>query len=311
MSFVNELRNDNGIKERKLADGISSFNFTSKTFKKKNWNDRTVKARGLFINTNNDEIVARSYDKFFAIGERPETQIEALEENLQYPVKGYVKENGFLGIASGRKDGTLFVASKSTNEGDFAELFGVILDSYFVFDKGRKEQLAYWLYEHNLSLVFEVIDPIRDPHIVKYSRNHLVLLDIIENTIDFHPMPMDCVRELANKLEIPYKVPVFEANSFEEVEYYLSYWENKIDIEGLVLCDADNFMFKMKTKWYKYWKHIRTIAQQLAIKTADSVKGYSQLCENDPAFAVFLCDYINIHGYTSVINIRDEWEAKS
>ena len=74
MSFVNELRNDNGIKERKLADGISSFNFTSKTFKKKNWNDRTVKARGLFINTNNDEIVARSYDKFFAIGERPETQ---------------------------------------------------------------------------------------------------------------------------------------------------------------------------------------------------------------------------------------------
>jgi tRNA splicing ligase len=42
-----------------------SLNFTRDAFFDKEWNDLTVRARGLFVNTVTKEIVARSYEKFF------------------------------------------------------------------------------------------------------------------------------------------------------------------------------------------------------------------------------------------------------
>ena len=43
---------------------------------------------------------ARSYEKFFKINEVRETELAALKSRLQFPVKTYVKENGFLAIVS-------------------------------------------------------------------------------------------------------------------------------------------------------------------------------------------------------------------
>ena len=38
------------VKEKKLVDNVSSFNFTEKAFIRRMWNAQTIKARGLFIN---------------------------------------------------------------------------------------------------------------------------------------------------------------------------------------------------------------------------------------------------------------------
>ena len=42
---------------------ISSFNFTRNAFDKGIWGGLTTKARGLFIDTKNEKIQARSYNK--------------------------------------------------------------------------------------------------------------------------------------------------------------------------------------------------------------------------------------------------------
>ena len=52
MEVVDQMRQNKYIYEKKYGD-ISSFNFTSEAFYDKKWNEQTIKARGLFINTVN------------------------------------------------------------------------------------------------------------------------------------------------------------------------------------------------------------------------------------------------------------------
>lgn len=69
-NFVSEIRNNPFVKEKELGDGISSFNFTRQAFYDGHWDEQTVKARGLFIDTVNNKVVCRGYPKFFRYGEQ-------------------------------------------------------------------------------------------------------------------------------------------------------------------------------------------------------------------------------------------------
>lgn len=63
------LRGNRYIQEKTFGN-ISSFNFTSKAFNDRVWDEQTTKARGLYIDTFKGRVVARAYDKFFNINER-------------------------------------------------------------------------------------------------------------------------------------------------------------------------------------------------------------------------------------------------
>ena len=164
MNEVDMLRNNPLVREKHLANGISSFNFSNKCFFDKSWDSVNTKARGLFVKNNN--VVARSYNKFFNIGERPETEMASLRKNLMFPVCAYVKSNGFLAMISADpvENGKLFIASKSTNEGDFAEYIHDVLDK--TLTTAQQEEFAEYLHKNDCTAVFECIDPIHDPHIV-------------------------------------------------------------------------------------------------------------------------------------------------
>lgn len=56
--------------------------------------------------------------------------MDSLRDNLVFPVCAYIKSNGFLAMISADpiEDGKLFIASKSTNEGDFAGYIRYVLD---------------------------------------------------------------------------------------------------------------------------------------------------------------------------------------
>ena len=55
------------IQKKVLDNGIVSYNFTRKCFYDKIWNDLTCKARGLFVDSETDKVIARGYDKFFSM----------------------------------------------------------------------------------------------------------------------------------------------------------------------------------------------------------------------------------------------------
>ena len=264
MEVVDAMRQNKYVMEKQFGN-ISSFNFTREAFYDKKWNDQTTKARGLFINTKEGCVAARSYEKFFAVNERPETKYEMLRHKFVFPVTAYVKENGFLGMVSYNPEtDDFFIASKSTPEGDFAGYLRALFEANCSAPKTLKE----YLKANNVTLVFECVDMVNDPHIIKYDKSHLFLLDIVKNDINFEKLPYSDVQEVGRLygFEVKTKAATFE--NWEEI----SSWYNEVtdddylydghEIEGFVVEDSAGFMVKIKLAYYRFWKHMRTVAQE-------------------------------------------------
>lgn len=265
LDIVQQLRESENIRENKLEDNISSFNFTSRAFYNKKWDELTCKARGLFIDTEKKEVVARGYDKFFNVNENKSCELEHLLIKFKDKhITCYKKENGFLGIMSWVND-KLFIASKSTNQGEFADYFKNIYENSNI----NKEVLEKYLKENNVSMTFEVIDIENDPHIIKYDKSKLVLLDIIDNDFEFRRKSYEELCELAKLFNCECKTIYCEFDNIREFHrWYLSNTDeediySKEDIEGVVI-ECDGFMTKLKFPYYKFWKFMRSLKEQVA-----------------------------------------------
>ena len=268
------LRSNKYIQEKKFGN-ISSFNFTNKAFYNKVWDEQTTKARGLYLDTIKGEVVARSYEKFFNINERPETKFDMLQHKLQFPVTAYVKENGFLGIVSYNEyEDDLFIASKSTIDSQFAQWFKEML--YEKVSAENIEKMKEFIKEHNVSFVFECVDMKNDPHIIEYSNSELFLLDIVHNDMNFSKYEYDAMVNIANQFGITPKEKAFEIATWQEFfDWYYDILEEDYEyngrkIEGFVIEDSIGYMTKLKLAYYHFWKFMRNVSHE-AIK-----KGYIQ-----------------------------------
>ena len=264
--MVLALRHNKDISEKQFRN-ISSFNFTSRAFFKNAWNNQTQKARGLYINVDKMKIVARGYDKFFNIDERPETEFSMLRYTLQFPIKCYVKENGYLGLISYNEEtDDLFITTKSDPTGDFAIWLKNAL--YERCNKDQIEEIKRYCKDNNVTLVFENVDMIHDPHIIKYNTSRLFLLSIIYNEIDFRQTEYEEVQKIGQKFGLETKTLGYTIDSWEEFfDWYnevLSddYKFNDKIIEGFVIEDSKGYMTKLKLSYYKFWKHMRGVAHK-------------------------------------------------
>ena len=211
------LRSNRYIQEKKFGN-ISSFNFTNQAFYDKVWDEQTVKARGLYIDTVKGKVVARSYEKFWNINERPETKFDMLQNKLQFPVTAYVKENGFLGIVSyDEYNDDLLIASKSTIDSQFAQWFKEMLYTKISTDNIKK--IKEYVQEHNVSFVFECVDMKNDPHIIEYPESKLFLLDIVYNQMDFAKYEYDEMIDVANQFGLTPKEKAFEMDKIHFSSY--------------------------------------------------------------------------------------------
>lgn len=259
------------VSEKRFAryPGIASYNFTRGAFEKGAWDATTLSARGLFV-ADDRRIVARAYDKFFNLEERVETQMRNLSQTLAFPLRLFVKENGFLGIL-GYDAGTddLFFASKSTPESEFAGWFRDILTAQ-VGEDGLAA-LKIRLRDDNLSLVFEVNDPVNDPHMIEYADRHVVLLDAISRTERFACLDYADLTELAGSFGLAVKQAGLSFDDFAAFKAWYAevqaagrdYRYEDRHVEGFVIEDANGFMFKIKLPYYSFWKAMR--AQKEAI----------------------------------------------
>lgn len=321
-SAVKYLRENRNVQEKELGNNISSFNFTRDAFMKKNWNKQTILARGLFINTKTNEIVARSYEKFFRIGEMRDTELGMLKQKFVFPVKAYVKENGFLAIVSYNKEqDDLFVASKSTNKGDYVDYINAQLEQY----KDSILQVFRGALE-NYSLVFECIDIENDPHIIKYANNKLVLLDAIENSLEFKTLDYTTLVCTSKAIGCPVKQLAYTFENWDDFRnfYYQVtneeelYMLNGEFIEGFVFVDANGFMTKCKSAYYNSWKHLRSISDQV-LRTGNTRKTGSLQTPIENKFYAFLKKCFNndrdketkTYPYkTDIISLRDKFQEE-
>lgn len=272
--LVHSMRTNRLISEKTLPGNISSFHFKPEVFYDKKWTKQTVQARGLFVNTLTNEIVIRGYDKFFNIGERRDTEFANLQTRLAFPVKAWVKENGYLGMVGyDAVTGDLVFSSKSTTEGEFAEWFRRLFLKKF----GKHvETITQYLADEHACLVFEVILPQKDPHIIAYTQDGLVLLDIIKRQAASEALSGDMREAFAAPYGMRTKRLAGEFANWDEFAVWheglrgLEYTLEGEAIEGFVIEDANHFQVKAKLEFYSFWKQLRSMLD--AIKAGKQPK---------------------------------------
>lgn len=284
--FVDALRANPYVREKELGDNISSFNFTNKAFWKGHWDNETVKARGLFIDTKSNKIVARGYEKFFTLAEHERM---GLDYHIQYPLAISRKENGYLGLFSVLENGEPFFASKSTNQGWFAEEFERILRTKL---GAEFDMFCDITAKNGVTFVFEVIS-MEDKHIIGYSEDNVILLDGIKNTIEPRYLDYDALGVIADYFYLDVRSePVILHNDIELKQ--LEQFADEDKTEGFVARDANGFMFKYKSYYYRYWKNLRGVMQQLwAGKQSENISRYEERCM-EPIHEKFLPQFIEM-----------------
>lgn len=261
---VLKMRANKFIVEKKF-DNISSFNFTKDAFYDKVWNEQTVVARGLYIDTNKMKVMCRGYNKFFNINERPETKFEMLQYTLNFPVTCYVKENGYLGLVSYNEyTDDLFITTKSNPDGDFATWLKDMIHNKMSLEAISK--MKEICKNEDVTFVFECVDMQNDPHIIEYPNSELFLLSIIKNDINFAQYDYNYLTKIANELDIKVKTKAYVLTDWNE--FYD--WYNEVTtedyeydgriVEGFVIEDTEGFMVKVKLNYYNFWKFMRTVA---------------------------------------------------
>lgn len=259
--LINEMIGHKFITVKECDYNLISLNFNREAFNKKKWNDLTIKARGLFVDRDSGEVKIRSYNKFFNFGER-HVNLGYLHKYATYPIRVFKKYNGFLGLAS-VIDGNIVLTSKSVTSGKYKDIFQSIWDKV---EDSVKELLKQTMIENNCTAVFEVVSPEYDPHIIKYDKEHLYLLDFIENKLDIdtHNIDLEFSENLMKKVEfssiiLTKKELITKLENYNELYNFLDEKAKSLEeFEGYVLCDNSGLMFKFKLPYYMLWKERRT-----------------------------------------------------
>ncbi len=245
-SLIDRLRADPHIREKVYGDVLSFSHVRETAFTgRKEWDTYATRARGLFLDADTHQVIARGFDKFFYFDPNQ-------THKFAYPVRLQVKENGFLGLL-GLHNGELFFTSKTSPTSDFTEWFRDIFYEDmgpFEIDCVKKE-----MAEKNVCLVFEVIDPYNDPHMIEYPEKDLVLLAAVKCQEEFEKVPFD---------SWPYSRVQTKSivDSPKDLMLALATNDDK-QIEGYVLIDANGKRAKIKTQFYSFWKDARSVKDKM------------------------------------------------
>ena len=315
---INILGNSKLVKVKKCSPNLYSLNFTSRVFHKRLWNENTVQARGLFVDRMTGDVKLRSYNKFFNLNERPETELNNLANTLSFPVEIRTKENGYLAILGVINDELVF-ASKSTTEGMHVDLFKNLFQK---LPTSLQEEINELLKCNCCSMMFEVISQ-EDTHIIKYDQDHLYVLDMIQNTLDVNGKHIDVsfsrkrLAELDSILKkydtqlISIVKTVQQVNTMDELTNIINKELNSHhESEGFVLVDSNGFMTKFKGPYYNTWKYRRN---RILEPYQQNGKIPYENCKNedDRKFADFLSTLeYDVVCKSTLLNIKAMMESK-
>ena len=112
-------------------------------------------ARGLFTDSNG-KIVIRGYDKFFNIGEVPNTEWDYLEKNTDGPYFVVMKENGCMVFISSDGNGDLYVTSKHSFTSPHAAKAKYWLDIHLERSNKTRNELSLNLDILNSTIALEL-----------------------------------------------------------------------------------------------------------------------------------------------------------
>ncbi|KAJ1674804.1 trna ligase [Spiromyces aspiralis] len=290
---------------------ITSWRFSEFQYKKDPCPFPTL-ARGLFTVRGSDgsnRILLRGYDKFFNIGEVKRTSWSAIEQDTCGPYELTVKENGCLILASALDPQTLVVTSKHAIDVPHSEVGKQWLRRHLEAHKRSEAELASFLFENNVTAVFELCDDSFEEHILEYTPEErgLYLHGINRNSVQLDTWPSGRVTEIAEQFGFRKTgyytfMDLTEARAFADAVRSEHSLQGRA-IEGFVIrCrDVSNnapFMFKIKyDEPYLLYREWREVTRQILGKRPykcryELTKGYANwvkavLHRNPQMFAEF------------------------
>ncbi|KAB7791120.1 RNA ligase [Bifidobacterium leontopitheci] len=265
-NLLERMRADPDVRVTPVRGEADVFvcNFTRDAFLKGRWNERTVNARGLFVD-GDGRVVQRGFEKFFAVDETEATRYDRVvaygdEHPGAFPVRVERKENGFLGLVGAAGEPGRFRFWSKSGQTDYSAL----IERLFPADAQVREQLWQMLHDWDVTAAFEVLDMQSDRHIVGYDGSGLRLLHLIRNQETF---AIDAAHEPRFAAAGGFARPQVVAVCHDAADVAQAIADaRRTDREGVVLYFADGWMVKVKSDHYKLVKSLRPMLQRVLLR---------------------------------------------
>ena len=240
-----------GYLRKSEAGDLILFGYTDRTTFERNWNQYTKVARGLILNKNTGEVVAKPFNKFFNLSEMEEVFLSNLP--LDKPYKAYEKVDGSLGIIF-NYEGYWNVATRGSFHSEQAGIAQQMLKNYNLS-----------AIPTNITLLAEIIYP-ENKIIVDYKgQKKLVLLAAFD-------------RDTCEEIH-PDKVAQYAQIMFMEMAKSYDYTiEQMIALQKTLPKDEEGFVvrfengLRVKIKGEEYLRIAKTISQMSPISFWESME---------------------------------------
>ncbi|OAD72143.1 hypothetical protein PHYBLDRAFT_80047 [Phycomyces blakesleeanus NRRL 1555(-)] len=295
------------------------------------------KARGLFTVHEDGvhRVVVRGYDKFFNVGETDDTQWDAFREGTEGPYDVTLKENGCIILISALSESSLAVTSKHAlpkvqdDEYSHAGVGYKWLCKHLASVHMTERDLAEWIYHKDITLVAELCDDEFEEHVLEYepANRGLYLHGINYNTMEYHTVPMDAVRQVAVVFGFfpPEYISLQNIQGVEDMSQEMQRTHKFLgrEVEGVVVrCKkgGKDFQFKIKDRQYLQYREYREVTNIILSakdkkkdaknvwkryeKTSDYIDWLESLIQTDPDR---LKDYRKKKG---IISMRKDFEKE-
>jgi RNA ligase len=242
--YINKSRLDDHIRKGFVSIShhptlpLAVYNYTRKAMYDYLWNDVTRYTRGLIVNTETDEIIARPFEKFFDYNSHPSTHPLTVRDYLANFGEPLITEkiNGSLGIFW-RHGIHWGIATKGSFKSDHAFWATKWLEDHV-------EQNGRLLFPDGYTPVFEIICQGVQEHPIKYNEDKLVLLSFVNiETGEELTREVSEMYALRNKLDITKKYDITLAEALNI---------NTDEFEGFVATFCSTPPLKIKIKFPKY-----------------------------------------------------------
>lgn len=300
-----EREADRHTVNRQVYENLVSFKYTDMTIYKRNWNNVTLRARGIVFDRDSGKVLARPFDKFFNYEELVDADTGKLKHTAEV-VRTYL---GFDNLYCDYRHQKFTVTDKI--DGSLGIMFYTgkrwIVKTGGAFDSDQARWANDWCFEQRhidtsildktKTYLFEIVYN-EDPHPIKYDFEGLVLLAVID-TESGKEEAYRVVKRWSYALDIRCTRAI-QFNDFDELLAYAKKLPSSK--EGVVVTFENGFKLKLKGDEYLQLQKLfngitkSVIYEQLNWKDINEhtslIDAYSnQLIERIPEELVDMKDY--------------------
>jgi RNA ligase len=242
---------------------LSIFNYTENVQYKNLWNKVTLACRGLILNNQTGEVVARPWEKFFNFGQRD------LEIDFYAPVEVTDKVDGSLGILYRQPDGDWAIATRGSFASEQAAHANTLLYSKYA------DWLKGFVDHEGETYLFEIVYP-ENRIVVNYGdMDDLVMLGSVNKKYGYYYGP----REAAGTIGWP--GPVAEVFDYPTFADAISA-PDRAGKEGYVIRSGSKIVKLKQADYVELHRIVTNLSPKTIWEMLSNGKTVAGICEEIP-----------------------------